>query len=675
MSRFFHRFESRDNPVAAPCIGELIASRTRRELLQGAGSAAGVAVLGRAVAAAGGAAGAALGLGGCAVGADGTDGARAPRAGVPPSGRLGFEPLPVSTDDAVRVPRGYVAQVLIRWGDPVGHPAGQPAFRHDASNSADEQALQSGTHHDGMAFFPLPRAGMGGVAVRPVPGASSARGLLATNHEYPDYGTLFRDAMADWSPEKVRKAQHALGVSVIEVRRTGEDWKVVSPSPYARRIHAATPMRISGPAAGHSSMRTDASPDGRSVLGTFANCANGWTPWGTFLTCEENFNYYFRGRAQPTPDEARYGLSARNDITRWAGFDPRFDLERHPNEANRFGWVVEIDPYDPASVPVKRTALGRKKQEGAAPAICRDGRVAFYMGDDQVFEYLYKFVTARAWNPEDRAANRDLLDEGTLYVARFEADGSGRWLPLVFGRGGLVPENGFRSQADVVVRARQAADLAGATPMDRPEWTSVDPVSGAVYVTLTGNARRGRAGQPGADAANPRAPNPHGHVLRWFEEGGDHAASRFRWEVVSFGGAQVAPAPAPRTWGDAYANPDGLMVDMRGVVWILTDVPPTAAAADRAAFGNNQLLAMDPLTGETRRFLTGPRGAEITGVCMSPDGGTMFVNVQHPGEADGSGVDPRNPRAVSNWPDFRPDGRPRSATLAVRRQDGGPIGS
>ncbi len=456
-------------------------------------------------------------------------------------------------------------------------------------------------------------------------------------------------------------------------------------------------------------MRTAHSPDGRAARGTFANCANGWTPWGTFLTCEENFNFFFRGREAPTPDEARYGLSARNDYVRWAQADPRFDLARNPNEANHFGWVVEIDPYDPRSVPVKRTALGRKKQEGAAPAICRDGRVAFYMGDDQAFEYLYKFVTAKPWNPADREANRDLLDEGTLYVARFDADGSGRWLPLVHGSGGLVAANGFASQADVVVRARQAADLAGATPMDRPEWTAVDPATGAVYVTLTGNASRGRAGQPGADAANPRAPNPHGHLLRWLEDGGDHAATGFRWEVATFGGAlgedagaagtgagaergavastavqsrtplagrpRAAAGPAQRAWGDAYANPDGLMVDARGLVWILTDVPPSAASADRAAFGNNQLLAMDPASGETRRFLTGPRGAEITGACMTPDARTMFVNVQHPGEAGPGGVDPRDPRRVSNWPDFHPEGRPRSATLVVRRLDGGVIGA
>jgi secreted PhoX family phosphatase len=682
MSRVFHRTESVDNPSAAPPIGEVIASRARREFVARVAAAAGGGVLGPG--AAGGLA-SLLGLAGCVAGAPWTEhvggapGRSAPSgsasAGIAgPSGfasRLGFTPLPVSGEDAVRVPDGYVAEVLIRWGDPVGDPRGQPAFRFDASNTADEQALQSGTHHDGMAFFPLPRAGFEGVAARPGAGASSGRGLLATNHEYPDYGTLFPDHVANWSLEKVRKAQHALGVSVVEVRLGATGWSVVSPSRHARRVHGDTPMRISGPAAGHPSMRTATSPQGRSARGTFANCANGWTPWGTFLTCEENFNFFFRGRETPTPDEARYGLSARNDFTGWASADPRFDLARSPNEANHFGWVVEIDPYDPSAVPVKRTALGRKKQEGAAPAICRDGRVAFYMGDDQAFEYLYKFVTAKPWNPGDRNANRDLLDEGTLYVARFDADGTGRWLPLVQGREGLTGADGFASQADVVIRARQAADRVGATPMDRPEWTAVDPLTGAVYVTLTGNAARGRSGKPGADAANPRAPNPHGHLLRWFEDGGDHAAAAFRWEVASFGGPAAADAP-PR---DAYANPDGVMVDARGVVWILTDMPPGGAPAERAAFGNNALLAMDPASGETRRFLTGPRGAEITGVCVTPDARTMFVNVQHPGEAGSGGVDPRDPRRVSNWPDFRPDGRPRSATLAIRRVDGGVIGA
>ena len=667
MSKRFHQVTSVDNPRARQ-------APARRQFLEVL-AAAGATRLALP------AAGALAALGGCAVSAlpaSSPVGASVPRPSVggtadrgaptDAASLLGFRPVPVSHADAVAVPDGYRARVLLRWGDPIGHAQGQPAFRPDASNSADEQALQSGTHHDGMLFLPLPRVPLLGVAVRPAAQASSTHGLLVTNHEYPDYGTLYPDHMADWSLEKVRKAQHALGVSVVELRRDGDgdSWRVVSPSRLARRIHGDTPMRLSGPAAGHPSMRTAQSPDGRQTRGTFANCANGWTPWGTFLSCEENFNYYFRGRAQPTPDEARYGLSARNDVVRWAAHDPRFDLAREPNAANHFGWVVEIDPYDPDAVPVKRTALGRKKQEGVAPALCRDGRVAFYMGDDQAFEYLYKFVTARPWNPDDRAANRDLLDEGTLYVARLDASGEGRWIALRFGRNGLTPEHGFASQADVLVRTRQAADRVGATPMDRPEWTAVDPVSGAVYVTLTGNAARGRAGRPGADAANPRAPNPHGHLLRWHEADDDHAAERFRWEIAAFGGL-----PAQ---GDAFACPDGLMLDGRGVAWILTDLSPSVPAAARAPFGNNQMLALDPRSGVARRFLTGPRGAEITGACMTPDGRTLFVNVQHPGEAGSAGVDPRNPRALSNWPDFLPDGRPRSATLVVRREDGGLIG-
>lgn len=703
MSRIFHRRQRVENPSANPPFEEVLASASRRQALQGAAVATlgGRALLGGGVAgalsgcvaASGGITGplAAQGRGGAAAGrvdAGAADGGAANpgAAGRSPAGqgdaaaapsRLGFQGITASQEDRVRVPEGYEAAVLIRWGDPVGDPRGMPAFRHDASNSAQEQALQSGTHHDGMHFFPLPRVPMTGVAARPAAQADSTHGLLVTNHEYPDYGTLFPDHVAGWSLEKVRKAQHALGVSVLEVVREGGAWRVVRPSRLARRIHGDTPMRLSGPAAGHEAMRTEASPAGLEARGTFANCANGWTPWGTYLSCEENFNYYFRGREAPTPQEARYGISARNDIVRWSQHDPRFDVSRHPNEPNHFGWVVEIDPYDPQSVPVKRTALGRKKQEAAAPAICRDGRVAFYMGDDQAFEYLYKFVTARPWNPQDRAANRDLLDEGTLYAARFDADGSGRWLELAFGRNGLTPANGFRSQAEVLIRAREAADRAGATPMDRPEWTAVDPASGAVYATLTGNAARGRAGRPGADAANPRAPNRDGHLLRWFEDGGDHAATRFRWEIAVLAGDPQAADASARSdaAGDAFAAPDGLMVDPRGLVWIQTDLPPDAPAARRAAFGNNQLLAMDPRTRELRRFLTGPRGCEITGACLTPDARTLFVNIQHPGEAGDVGVDPRDPRALSNWPDFRPDGRPRSATLTVRRRDGGVIGS
>lgn len=611
---------------------------------------------------------AAWGLGGCST-------SQVKPAGAAP---IGFKPVVPARDDAVRVPDGYSATVLFAWGDPIGDPRGMPTFRFDGGNGPIDQSQQAGTHHDGMYFFPLPATTMAGVAVRPPENAASDHGLLAINHEYPDYVTLFPDGADNWSELKVRKAQHALGVSVIEVRRVGPRWSVVRPSTLARRIHGNTPMRISGPAAGDAAMRTRHSPDGSRALGTFANCANGWTPWGTYLTCEENFHVYFRGRDKPTPAEARYGISARADGARWSEFDPRFDLRQEPNEPNHFGWVVEIDPYDPESMPVKRTAMGRKKQEGAAPAIAKDGRVAFYMGDDQAFEYLYKFVTAAAWNPADRAANRDLLDQGTLYVARFDAQGKGAWIELAHGRNGLDPANGFASQADVLIRARAAADHVGATRLDRPEWTAVD-AAGTVYVALTNNGERGQPGKSGADAANPRAPNRFGHILRFTEAQGDAAASTFEWEVFLLAGDPRAEDTNARgnLRGDLFASPDGLMIDRRGVLWVQTDISPRALLrGDHAIYGNNQMLAIDPVSGESRRFLTGPRGCEITGACLTPDGTTMFVNIQHPGEVGERGsVTLSAMREQSNWPDHRPNGRPRSATVVIRKLNGDLIGT
>jgi len=638
MSRNLHEGRSSNPGDTAdnPSFADLLEQRvTRRGLLKG------------------GAAVAALGfLPSCAV--------------TPPgSARLpAFAPLPPSDADALRVPPGYEAKVLYRWGDPVGIPAAMPAFRMDASNSAADQAVQAGMHHDGMHFFPLPLGGKG-----------SAHGLLAINHEYLDEGLLFTDGQKTWSAEKGLKAQNAVGVSVIEVRLEGGQWQVVRPSRYARRITARTPCRISGPAAGHALMRTAADPEGRSVLGTYNGCAHGWTPWGTYLTCEENWNFQFVNRSgEIPPEQLRYGISAKGRNYRWEEHDERFDAGLHPNEPNRFGWVVEIDPYDPDSVPVKRTALGRCKHEGAACAVGKSGRLAFYMGDDEGFEYIYKFVTDRAWNPDDRAANRNLLDDGMLYVARFNANGSGTWLPLMYGHGPLTPDRGFANQAEVAVKTRQAADAVGATRMDRPEWVVPHPVSGEVYAACTNNSARGRKGaKEGPNPANRRAPNRFGHIVRWREQGGDVAATRFTWDVF----VEAGPADKGGTIrGDGFACPDGLWIDSMGTLWVGTDVSPTALGkGDFAQFGNNQLLAVDPATGVFRRFLTGPRGCEITAFHTTPDNRTAFVNVQHPGEAPGDRANPDNPRAHSNWPDFDPAGRPRSATVVIRRTDGGIIGS
>jgi secreted PhoX family phosphatase len=576
---------------------------------------------------------------------------------------LGFAPVAVSGEDTVRVPEGYRATTLWRWGDPVGSQNGQPEFRTDASNSADDQMLQAGMHHDGMHFFPLP------------PGSSSSNhGLLVVNHEYTDDGLLHPDGMKTWTAEKVRKSQAAHGVSVIEIKQENGAWRVVSPSRYGRRISAFTPIAISGPVAGNDALKTTADPSGRAVLGTVNNCANGVTPWGTYLACEENFNLYFNGGRTITPEMGRYGLVKRQGL-RWHEHDARFDCEKEPNEANRFGWVVEIDPSDPASKPVKRTALGRFKHEGAALALAPDGRVVYYMGDDEVFEYIYKFVSAKPWNPKDRAANRNLLDTGTLYVARFDDNGKGIWLPLVQGQSGLTASSGFASQADVLLHARSAADRAGATPMDRPEWIAVDARRKEVYCTLTNNARRGDIGNRSPDAANPRKENSFGHIVRWREAGGDPAATQFEWEIFLLAGdpANADPAKRGNIKGDAFGSPDGLWVDPRGVLWIETDVTTrTLKQGDYANLGNNQMLAADPVTGEVRRFLTGPNGCEITGITATPDGKTMFINIQHPGEAPDERGNPDKPNAISSWPD---GGRPRSATIVIRKDDGGVIGT
>ena len=359
--------------------------------------------------------------------------------------RLGFTAVPATLRDAVTVPPGYEAQVLYPWGSPTGIAGAMPAFAPDRGNSAADQALQAGMHHDGMHFFPLEDDSPG----------ESRRGLLVMNHEYTDENLLHADGAKPASAEKVAKSLHAMGVSVIAIERTARGWRQVLPSAYARRIHGRTPMRMAGPAAGTAWLRTTADPGGTRALGTFANCAMGVTPWGTYLTCEENFHGYFGGpkdaAAKATPAQRRYGTVPGAQWVEYWRFDERFDLSKDPNEANRFGWVVEIDPFDPASTPVKRTALGRKRQESATCAPTADGRVAVYMGDDSAFEYVYKFVSREKVRPgrdaAARAANRRLLDEGTLYAARYDANGRGEWLELTHGRPGLDAAAGFADQA------------------------------------------------------------------------------------------------------------------------------------------------------------------------------------------------------------------------------------
>ena len=636
------------NPASNPSFDEVLTARlSRRDWLQGAAS---WAVLGSLP----------LSLTACATG------------GLKRTGSIGFKSVPLTKDDTVRVPEGYTASVLLAWGDPIGHPSGSPAFKLDASNTAAEQALQTGMHHDGIHYFSLPSFN----------NENSTSALLAINNEYSDDGLLHVGGFANWSAEKVQKSQHAHGVTVVEVRaidgQRGGGWEVVRPSRYARRITTRTPMTITGPAAGTPTMVTAADASGREVIGTVNNCAHGYTPWGTYLTCEENWDAYFANTGKLTPDHARNGITAAGRGYRWHEFDERFDAGKHPNEPNRFGWVVEIDPYDPQSKPVKRTALGRFSHEGAWPSVGNDGRLTLYMGDDRQFEYIYKFVSRDAWNPNDRAANRTLLDHGTLYAAKFNDNGSGEWIELAFGKNGITAAAGFTDQADVLIRTRVSADIAGATKMDRPEWIAVHPATKEVYCTLTNNLRRGAEKVPGVNASNPRANNSFGHIIRWREEGNDPAALKLKWDIFVLAGDPNNADAGKRgnIKGDAFGCPDGLWFDDGGILWIQTDVSTSAMhKGDYENMGNNQMLAADITTGEIRRFLTGPSGCEITGVVNAPDGRSLFVNIQHPGETASERSDPNAPKAVSTWPDGARGGRPRSSTIVIRKNDGGVIGT
>jgi secreted PhoX family phosphatase len=575
---------------------------------------------------------------------------------------IGFKSVPAVATDTLVVPEGYVASVIAAWGEAVGVPGNMPAFRPDASNSAAEQAAQMGMHHDGIHFYAL--------------GGGSTRGLLAMNHEYTDDGLLHTDGLKTWTAEKVRKCQNAHGLSVIEVELKGSTWQMVRPSNYARRFTMATPFDVGGPAAGHAMMKTAADPAGRTVLGTLNNCASGKTPWGTYLSGEENWIGYFGGGDSIDAHQRRWGMR-KSSFYRWEEHDDRFDAAKNPNEPNRFGWVVEMDPFDPTSTPVKRTALGRAAHEGAWVGVTKDGRAVVYSGEDARFEYIYKFVSRDKIAPGGARANRTLLDHGTLYVARFNADGSGNWLPLVHGQGPLSATNGFADQGEVVIKSRQASDLLGATKMDRPEWLAIDHHSGWVYCALTNNSSRGAKDMPGVDAANPRANNVMGQIIRW-QDDRDFDGATFKWNHLVLCGDPANERAAARgnIHGDLYACPDGLAFDARGVLWIQTDMGPTAMhKGELKNLGNNQMLACDVATGHTRRFLTGPTNCEITGLTWTPDGTTMFLNVQHPGETPSERSDPAEPAKYSNWPDYKPGGRPRSATVVVRKKDGGVIGT
>ena len=591
---------------------------------------------------------------------------------------LGFESVPVSTTDEVVVPKGYTAEVLIAWGDPVSNG---PAFKQDASNTAAEQARQWGMHNDGVVYFPIDR---------------SQRGLIVQNNEYTDDGLLFPDGVNNWTQEKTNKSLNAHGVSIIEVaRRTGfhfdlqrrrGKWDVVRPSRFARRITGMTPIEIGGPAAGDARLVTSDDPAGTRVLGTLNNCAMGYTPWGTYLACEENFNGYFRKSGAQTNLEKRYGITATGSGYLWHTTDKRFRVDEEPNEPNRFGWVVEIDPFKPHSMPVKRTALGRLKHEGAWVQEARNGKVVVYMGDDERNEYIYRYVSNLPWR-QARQQGINPLDDGILFVAKFHADGTGEWLPLTTDN----PRLAGLSLNDILINTRGAADAAGATMMDRPEWIDTFPRQLTAIATLTNNNRRGTtppsvnnpdgstaagSARPPVDATNPRAINNYGHIIRWYYRQ-DWTEPTFGWDIFALSGDPANPAHGSTIFGDQYGSPDGIYVDPSGLLWIQTDVSTsTINAGAYAGFGHNQMLAAHPETRETRRFLVGPSQCEITGVFMTPDRRSLFVGIQHPGERpDDQPGDPNNPKQFSSWPDGPSGGRPRSALIVVTKDDGGKIGS
>jgi uncharacterized protein len=634
-----------NNPTANLTMGEVIAARfNRRDLLRGSLAVAAISAT----------------LGQRALAAN----EQPAKKGQGPS--FDFKEIEAGVDHTHHVAEGYDAQVLLRWGDPLFPDA--PEF-DPASQTAEKQSRQFGYNTDFVGYVPID--------------GSSDHGLLVVNHEYTNEELMFpgvgiqdtKDVnFAKMTRDLFDVEMAAHGGAVVEIRRRNGRWEVVKDSRYTRRITAETPMDITGPAAGSDRMKTAADPSGRKVRGMINNCAGGVTPWGTWLSCEENFNGYFWGKVADDHPEARnykrYGLGA--PAYAWGKFHDRFDLAKEPSEPNRFGWVVEIDPFDPNFVPKKRTALGRTKHEGAAGIANQDGRYVIYLGDDERFDYVYKFVTAGRIDRQNRAANLGLLDEGTLYVAKYNADGSGEWLPLVQGQGPLTEANGFRSQADVLIETRRAADLVGATKMDRPEDIEANPQTNRVYVMLTNNTRRK---DEQVDAANPRANNAFGHIVEMMPQGGDHAATAFTWEVlVKCGDPSVAAVGATfsseTTRNGWFGMPDNCAIDSQGRLWISTD--GNNAKATGRADGLWALETEGELRGTSRHFFRVPVGAEMCGPFFTPDDETLFLAVQHPGEAEeGAPASFDNP--ITRWPDFKDGMPPRPSVLVINKIGGGKI--
>ena len=565
------------------------------------------------------------------------------------AGRFGFGQVAATTADTVTVPEGFSVHTVVNWGDPLWSDA--PEFDWSVRGTAEQQAKAFGDNNDGMSVFSI-----------------GGRTVLVINQEYTnrDIANAHRASKLPETDDDVLKGMLAHGVTVVELSQKDGRWAPVKDSPLNRRITPQTEMTLEGPAAGSDLVRTSADPDGVRSLGTWNNCANGQTPWGTYLTCEENFNGYYSSSDQDiavSAEKTRYGIGVKDWGYGWVKIDDRFDIAKEPNESNRNGYVVEIDPSDPSSTPVKRTALGRFKHENADVVINSDGRVVVYMGDDERGEFVYRYVSDDVYAVGGDTSQ--LLNKGTLYAAKFYDNGRGKWLAL-------TPETTRMAADEIAVHTRMAGSKVRATTMDRPEWVTSHPDRAEVYVALTNNKNRGIKPNAGGDETpvggpNPREANRFGQIVRWRPDGGNHTAEGFEWKLFVLAGNPAVhgddrAGSANVNAGNMFNSPDGISFDDNGILWIQTD-GNYKNEGDFEGQGNNQMLAADPETGEIRRFLVGPLACEVTGLSFSPDRRTMFVGIQHPGE---KGFD-------SHWPDGG-DSVPRSGVVAVTRDDGAVIG-
>lgn len=579
---------------------------------------------------------------------------------------LGFTPIQGNTTDTIDVPAHHNSKVLIRWGDPI-LPGAQGEFDPTTLTGA-EQEKRFGYNCDFVGYYPFQ-----------VGSVNSNQGLLVVNHEYTTSELLFPNYNIDkMSQQRVDVEMAAHGVSVVEISKDSHgQWQYHLNSPFNRRLTVNTPMLVTGPAAAHSWLKTSTEPTGMQLKGTINNCSGGKTPWGTVLTAEENFQLYFGNQSLMEEGEVkdvhgRYGLEKEKPAYyRWMNYYDRFDASKEPNEPFRFGWVVEFDPYDPTWTPRKRTALGRFRHEAATVVVTRNNQIVVYSGDDQRFEYLYKFVSAEKYNPNNRFANRDgdILNSGTLYVAKFNDDGTGQWLPLVYGQNGLQgtvtigeKEYTFNSQADVLLKTRLAADYLGATRMDRPEDVEANPVTGKVYVALTNNNQR-----ESPNAANPQAPNNNGHILELTEHNNDQASLTFTWNIFIICGRPEDnhttfagfPKEQLNKAFSGIAAPDNVTFDDQGNLWVTTDGQPSSSR-----LGLNDGIFAVPVSGAQRghigQFMCSAVDSEVCGPEFTPDNRTLFLAIQHPGE----GSSYENPS--SRWPDYTATMPPRPSVIAIQ---------